>query len=454
MKKLFSVQRIYQNLLFASFLCLIFFGCQKDTLKDDVVKEGSKTSKLSLSATPPVLTTRNVLTTVEGTTLYTLTGRNGYFFSSGMTIDADGSPHAYNPSNTGLDYLANAGSPGNWWGIATDANGNPYIQRSTDPVPGYYVSVTSLVNSAKVIRDPLRYVDSETIPYIALPNGKAQGAKVGDYCVIYNKKNDKYCYGIFADVGPANHIGEASMKAAELLGIPNSPKNGGQSNDVVYVVFPNSGAGQGTIPSYATIQTTGAVLFDNWGGIEQLRYFYYVGTGTTIDGFEGTTGHFNSAPTHSGSTAGIATTSTTTAVTTVTHSGTGSLQVKLLDNTTLATNWSVRLLSGLGTPANNVLIPGTKTVSFWLKTATASAGATVQIWIDDTDGTEASPQINIINDGLWHIYSWSLPNFNGTTITTGNGIINGANVTLDAIMLKQPNTATTWTINIDDLKYN
>jgi Fungal chitosanase of glycosyl hydrolase group 75 len=66
-----------------------------------------------------------------------------------LGIDADGSPHAYHPNGSppGLDYLANAGKPGNWYGIVTDnqkASGNPVVQGSSDPAPGFYISSTAL----------------------------------------------------------------------------------------------------------------------------------------------------------------------------------------------------------------------------------------------------------------------------------------------------------------------
>jgi hypothetical protein len=66
------------------------------------------------------------------------------YWTCPLAVDADGSPHAYHPptptapsgSPPGLDYLANAGSPGNWWGIACGSSGDPYIQKSTDIAPG------------------------------------------------------------------------------------------------------------------------------------------------------------------------------------------------------------------------------------------------------------------------------------------------------------------------------
>ena len=52
-----------------------------------------------------------------------------YSFTAGLSVDADGSPHAYNqPPNKGLDYIENAGHRGNWWGLACNHNGDPYVQ--------------------------------------------------------------------------------------------------------------------------------------------------------------------------------------------------------------------------------------------------------------------------------------------------------------------------------------
>ena len=56
--------------------------------------------------------------------IWQLPDKSAFFFSSGMTIDADGAPNAYNPENTGLDDLANAGTPGHWDGIVQNQNGD------------------------------------------------------------------------------------------------------------------------------------------------------------------------------------------------------------------------------------------------------------------------------------------------------------------------------------------
>ncbi|HWB92793.1 MAG TPA: T9SS type A sorting domain-containing protein, partial [Puia sp.] len=139
-------------------------------------------------------------------------------------------------------------------------------------------------------------------------------------------------------------------------------------------------------------------------------------------------------------------------VTTDKHRGSGGLKATLIDSSS-SSNWTVRLMSGSGIPANNPKITSDGTLSFWMKTSTANAGATVQVWFDDSDGAEASPALSVINDGQWHLYNFDLEHFNGTTVTTGNGQLDAALVTLDAIVLKQPNTSTTWTVYFDDVMH-
>jgi hypothetical protein len=133
------------------------------------------------------------------------------------------------------------------------------------------------------------------------------------------------------------------------------------------------------------------------------------------------------------------------------HSGYYSLIVKLYDNTSSSANWKVRLLSGSGIPSNNRYFAGTGTFSFYMKTSTANTGAKVRLWLDDNDGTELSPQQDVINDGQWHKYVWSLSNYNGTSTDGGNGVINSVGTRLDAIEFTQPNTSQTWFIFIDDI---
>ena len=176
------------------------------------------------------------------TTVYEIAEKKLFLFQAGMMIDADGSPKAYHPVNgKGLDHLANAGHPGNWWALVVDSRGNPIIQKDSDPAPGYYISTTALQDKTKKVDDPNRQVNSESISYIALPPRLSSNFKLGDIALVINKKNKKQSYAIFADVGPADKIGEGSIKLAEALGINSNPKNGGTTSGIIYVLLKDSG---------------------------------------------------------------------------------------------------------------------------------------------------------------------------------------------------------------------
>jgi hypothetical protein len=190
-----------------------------------------------------------------------------FFFASGMTIDADGAPNAYNPENTGLDDLANAGEPGHWQGVIQDEHGNPYVQGPTDPFPGYYVSCTALSDRTKNFADPTRYVDSSKIPYIVLPRDVARlsGARLGDFAIVFNLRSGKSSYAIFADIGT---LGEGSIALADNLGIWSNARQGGRRGGILYLVF--SGSGNGQPRTVEEINEQGDKTFQKWGGTEQI----------------------------------------------------------------------------------------------------------------------------------------------------------------------------------------
>ena len=198
---------------------------------------------------------------------------SAFFYEAGFMIDADGAYRAYNPNNqSGLDYLGNAGKPGNWWALVTNngkPNGTPVIQSSSDPAPGFYISTTSLEDTTKDPTDPRRYVDSESINFFVLPGRLGLGAKLGDFGVVIRPAANDYDYAIFADVGPALKIGEGSIALAAALGIPSSPKNGGTGHGIIYIVFP--GSAEGWPLSQAQIDQYGAALFAKWGGLEKAK---------------------------------------------------------------------------------------------------------------------------------------------------------------------------------------
>lgn len=209
---------------------------------------------------------------------YAVKGRTGFFFKTGMTIDADGSPRAFHPiSKLGLDDLQYAGHKGNWWGILTsngETSGRPIVQSKRDPAPGFYISPTALEDTTKAENDPRRFVNAERVPYIVLTGTKAQNlnARFGDYAVVLNTLNGKWAYAMCGDEWPEIKIGEGSIALAKQLGVPANPRDGGVDDGVVYLIFPGSRKTPWRAEEpVAQTSAQAARCLQKWGGIEQLR---------------------------------------------------------------------------------------------------------------------------------------------------------------------------------------
>ena len=210
---------------------------------------------------------------------------SAFFYKSKLSIDADGSPTAYHPpphTDRGLDYLANAGKPGDWYGIVTDDSGEPIIQ-ADGPHKGFYVSPTTLADHKKRASDPARYVDSSSVPYISLPKHPhpkepRHPAEPGDFAAVYYPRTKKIAYAIFAETGPKKAIGEGSIQLADDLGIYKSGESrdarkgkGIDSAKIIYVVFPGSKHSPPWPVAVETIRAEGARLFAEWGGLARLK---------------------------------------------------------------------------------------------------------------------------------------------------------------------------------------
>lgn len=180
-----------------------------------------------------------------------------YSFTAGMAIDADGAngqssapvyaPSGYQPAP--LDYLSNAGSPGDWYGVVTDtgeADGTPVKQGPNDPMPGAFVSATSYEYDGFARTDPLRYVDANSVIYIVVPGHwrmEAKGVVLGCRALVQNLKTGQVAEAAVLDFGPRSKIGEASIACARYFGVPSSPKNGGTDKPIFhYVFFPDVAA--------------------------------------------------------------------------------------------------------------------------------------------------------------------------------------------------------------------
>ena len=170
-----------------------------------------------------------------------------------------------------------------------------------------------------------------------------------------------------------------------------------------------------------------------------------------IDTFESSVGHFTHSPAYSGSTTGIAATSTTERTCTMAKAGSCALQVKLVDNAASSADWSVRLLSGGGAPsANTSLTRANGRVGFWVYSG--GSGLSAALGVDDSDGPERSIARSIPAN-TWTFLEWRLDDAaQWDAWVGGNGAITASTVTLDAIWFYRAQTSYTVYVYVDDLK--
>lgn len=141
-------------------------------------------------------------------------------WTSGMEVDVDGAPNAYSPDDTGIDALANAGHPGNFYGVVTDTGektGTPIMQLATDPFPGFYVSQGSFGDAAYPESDPRHWIDATKVPYVSVPPDLiALGVRKGDLAIV--RCGTSRVGALVGDGSPRGHLGEGSFALHMALG--------------------------------------------------------------------------------------------------------------------------------------------------------------------------------------------------------------------------------------------
>jgi N-acetyl-anhydromuramyl-L-alanine amidase AmpD len=191
----------------------------------------------------------------------------------------------------------------------------------------------------------------------------------------------------------------------------------------------------------------------NW---DWRRYYTLLNPGAggnprTLDSFESSEGHFTSTPSYSGSTTGIGAASTAERDCTMARVGTCSEHLRLVDNAANTQAWSVRFLSGGGTPSANASVARNGRIGFWV--FVAGSGFSAGLGVDDSDGTERST-LRAIPANAWTWVEWNLADAAAWNAWVGgNGTITAANVTLDAIWLQRAHTTYTVNVHLDEVRW-
>jgi hypothetical protein len=182
-----------------------------------------------------------------------------------------------------------------------------------------------------------------------------------------------------------------------------------------------------------------------------------------IDDFTTGRGHFTS-PVDAGPATGgfFPATSSVAHDAAVGHAASGSLRLTIDDdpdiNFRALDPWRLNLLSGAGLPANNISLPATGFVGYWLRTTQPDISASIVV--NDGTGTEQGLLRPVIPDGQWHLYEWDLgarsPGADWLNFSGGNALIDHPTVTIYAIQLwtrpvAREMDATLW---IDDVTHN
>ncbi|MBX9401546.1 N-acetylmuramoyl-L-alanine amidase [Lysobacter sp. BMK333-48F3] len=191
----------------------------------------------------------------------------------------------------------------------------------------------------------------------------------------------------------------------------------------------------------------------NW---DWARYYNLLnpgsGTGSVIDSFESSVGHFDTGPAYSGSTTGISSASLAERNCTTRKNGECSLRVLLKDDTATASDWAVRLLSASGTPASNAALNRSNgKVGFWVYTG--ATGLSAALGVDDSDGTERSVS-RAIPANAWTYLEWRLDDAAQWDAWVGgaDGAITASTVKLDAVWFYRDQTAYDVNVYLDDVQ--
>lgn len=205
----------------------------------------------------------------------------------------------------------------------------------------------------------------------------------------------------------------------------------------------------------------------------------------TLTGFEAGNEHFVRAINFAGQTSNVGSGSSAAVSQQEAQSGASSQKLTInydhagdLADNGVQDGFTVRHLSGVangrqlsnitsGTPTNpagnpvgNLVLPTEGSIGFWLLVETVATNANLQVaiaideWENDVANSdlEQSTYLDIITDGQWHQYQWSLnddslwfPAFGASSL--GDGLL-GQNMTVDSILFRGQSDAVIYLDNV------
>jgi GH25 family lysozyme M1 (1,4-beta-N-acetylmuramidase) len=192
------------------------------------------------------------------------------------------------------------------------------------------------------------------------------------------------------------------------------------------------------------------VFFGTRTQLEQQLITLVESEPTMIEDFEDDEGYFNRAITYSGTTVGVAATSTANRVTTEAQAGIASQEL-VIDGD--AGGWTVRHVAGIGTyaaPEGNLEFATRGYIGFWLKTD--DPGVSVRLALDAPATADRSTEKSVVADGEWHLYEWSLDDDEQWEAwVNGDGTIDVPTATIDSLQFFGAGQATLY---LDSIAHN
>jgi uncharacterized lipoprotein YddW (UPF0748 family) len=214
----------------------------------------------------------------------------------------------------------------------------------------------------------------------------------------------------------------------------------------------DNGAGGATLFSYGSLFTD-SLAAARRQAINEFYESIAPAAPLVLADFEQGEAPFGWSPTFSGSTSGVLAGSTIDRTTAEAFAGAASQQIDIVGE---PGGWFLRHVSGEGAPADaaapsgNQPFAATGSLGLWIKSF--DQGLSVSIALDDPGTADRSTAREIIGDGQWRLYEWSLDdNAQWEGWITGDGQITGPTVTLDSLQFWGAGNATLW---IDQLVHN